>query len=67
MAKQNIIFDANFFICMNEIRAHDILNNLKTSGKLLGFNYYISEQVFSEIKGVSAREISEFYKCRTNL
>lgn len=53
MAKLIFILDANFFICMNEIRAHDILNNLKTSGKLLSFNYYISEQVFLEIKGMS--------------
>jgi len=60
MAKLIFILDANFFICMNEIRAHDILNNLKTSGKLLNFNYYISEQVFFEIKGVSQSFLEKF-------
>jgi len=54
MAKLIFILDANFFICMNEIRTKNILANLETSSKLLNFEYYISEQVFFEIKGVSA-------------
>jgi len=53
MPKQFIIFDANFFICMREIRAHDLLNNLETAGNLLNLTFYISEQVFYEIKGVN--------------
>ncbi len=53
MSKQFIIFDANFFICMREIRAQDLLNNLETAGNQLNLTYYISEQVFYEIKGVN--------------
>jgi len=45
-----IVFDANFFICMNSIRARDILENLRRVGSDLGFEYYISLIVFNEIK-----------------
>ena len=45
-----IVFDANFFICMNSIRARDILKNLNQAGLELGFDYYISLIVFNEIK-----------------
>ncbi len=54
MTRQITIFDANFFICMNEIRAKKILENLETAGKLLGLEFFISEKVFFEIKGVNA-------------
>ncbi|NVM18037.1 MAG: tetratricopeptide repeat protein [Candidatus Lokiarchaeota archaeon] len=45
-----IVFDANFFICMNSIRVKNILENLHQAGLDLGFNYYISAVVFDEIK-----------------
>lgn len=48
--KQQIVFDANFFICMNSIRARDILGNLNKVSLDLGFEYYISEVVFNEIR-----------------
>jgi hypothetical protein len=48
--KQQIVFDANFFICMNSIRAGDILGNLNKVALDLGFEYYISEVVFNEIR-----------------
>ncbi len=52
MTKKNeiIVFDANFFICMNSIRARDFLENLSRVGSDLGFDYYISMIVFNEIK-----------------
>jgi len=52
MTKKNeiIVFDANFFICMNSIRAKDILENLSRVRTDLGFEYYISLIVFNEIK-----------------
>ena len=48
--KPQIVFDANFFICMNSIKARDVLGNLNRAGKDLGYDYYISEIVFNEIK-----------------
>ncbi|MFX0077246.1 MAG: hypothetical protein ACFE96_17520, partial [Candidatus Hermodarchaeota archaeon] len=48
-----IVFDANFFICMNSIRAKNLLENLKRAGSDLGFKYYISAIVFDEIKAPS--------------
>ncbi|MHA1689676.1 MAG: hypothetical protein ACTSYC_04150 [Promethearchaeota archaeon] len=51
---QKIIFDANFFICMNSIHAKDFLSNLKKVGEELGYDYYISERVFHEIKASSS-------------
>ncbi|MFX0072219.1 MAG: hypothetical protein ACFFAO_14115 [Candidatus Hermodarchaeota archaeon] len=48
--RETIVFDANFFICMNSIKARNILGNLKKAADNLGFNYYISEVVFDEIK-----------------
>jgi len=45
-----IVFDANFFICMNSIRAKNFLGNLEKAGSDLGFKYYISAVVFEEIK-----------------
>lgn len=48
--KQQIVFDANFFICMNSIRARDILGSLNKVASDLGFEYYISEVVFNEIR-----------------
>ena len=50
LPKQQIVFDANFFICLNSIKAKGILKNLKIAGSDLNFEYYISEDVFSEIK-----------------
>ncbi|MFX1315687.1 MAG: hypothetical protein ACFE9T_07475 [Promethearchaeota archaeon] len=48
--KQQIVFDANFFICMNSIKARNILGNLDKVASDIGFEYYISEVVFNEIK-----------------
>ena len=48
--KQRIIFDANFFICCLAIKARDILNNLNNAAQSLGYDYYISEVVFDEVK-----------------
>lgn len=48
--KELIVFDANFFICMLQIKAQGILSNLGTAGKDLGLEYYISEVVFEEVK-----------------
>lgn len=48
--KERFVFDANFFICMLQIRARDILGNLDKVAKELGYEYYISEVVFDEIK-----------------
>ena len=45
-----IVFDANFFICMNSIRAKNILENLKVAASDLGLEYYTSTVVFDEIK-----------------
>lgn len=52
MALKNelFVFDANFFICMNSIRAKNILENLAQAGSDLEFKYYISDVVFDEIK-----------------
>ncbi|MFX1455328.1 MAG: hypothetical protein ACFFDB_08110 [Promethearchaeota archaeon] len=47
---QKLVFDANFFICMLQIRAKNIIGNLTKAAKELGFEYYISEIVFDEIK-----------------
>ena len=62
MIKKNeiIVFDANFFICMNSIRAKDILKNLSRVGSDLGFDYYISLVVFNEIK--SSHTFKEKFK-----
>ena len=48
--KEIVVFDANFFICMNSIRAKNVLGNLDTVASDLGFEYYISAIVFDEIK-----------------
>jgi len=48
--KERIVFDANFFICMNSVKARNILGNLAEAGKDLDYEYYISEVVFDEIK-----------------
>ena len=48
--KEYVVFDANFFICMLQIRARNILGNLEKAAKELGYEYYISEVVFNEIK-----------------
>ncbi|MFX0024335.1 MAG: tetratricopeptide repeat protein [Candidatus Hermodarchaeota archaeon] len=45
-----IVFDANFFICMLQIKARNILGNLKKVGEDLGYKYFISKTVFDEIK-----------------
>jgi len=44
------VFDANFFICMLQIKARNILGNLKKAVEDLGYEYYISQIVFDEIK-----------------
>ena len=51
MPKEIIVFDANFFICMLSIRAKDVLKNLEKARKDLDLDYYMSEVVFSEVKG----------------
>ncbi|MHA2036598.1 MAG: hypothetical protein ACW98X_09210 [Promethearchaeota archaeon] len=48
--KQRLVFDANFFICMLQIRARNIIGNLAKAADELGYEYYISETVFDEIK-----------------
>ena len=48
--KEIIVFDANFFICLNSIRARNVLGNLDTVATDLGFEYYMSAIVFNEIK-----------------
>jgi len=52
MPKKNeiIVFDANFFICLNSIRAKNVLGNLDTVASDLGFEYHMSAVVFDEIK-----------------
>jgi len=62
MIKKNeiIVFDANFFICMNSIRAKNILENLRRVSSDLGFEYFISLIVFNEIK--SSRTFKEKFK-----
>ncbi len=47
---ERIVFDANFFICMNAIKAKNFLTQLNKAATDLGYNYYISEVVFDEIK-----------------
>ncbi|MBD3341837.1 MAG: hypothetical protein GF353_22220 [Candidatus Lokiarchaeota archaeon] len=49
-SKTQIVFDANFFICMNSIKARDFLTNLNKAGKDLNYEFFISEIVFNEIK-----------------
>ncbi|MHA1669247.1 MAG: hypothetical protein ACTSV5_01585 [Promethearchaeota archaeon] len=51
MPKEIIVFDANFFICMLQIRAKEVLENLEKASKALDLDYYISEVVFGEVKG----------------
>ena len=51
--KERIVFDANFFICMNKVKARNILGNLNNAGKDLNYEYYISRVVFDEIKAPS--------------
>ena len=48
--KEYLVFDANFFICMLQIRARNIIGNLEKVAKELGYEYYISDVVFDEIK-----------------
>jgi len=48
--KEYFVFDANFFICMLQIRARNILGNLERAAKELGYEFSISEVVFNEIK-----------------
>ncbi|MHA2399096.1 MAG: hypothetical protein ACXADU_09425 [Promethearchaeota archaeon] len=48
--KERMVFDANFFICMLQIRARNIIGNLERAAKELGYEYFISEVVFDEIK-----------------
>jgi len=48
--RERIVFDANFFICCLAIKARDFLSNLNSAAKDLGYDYYISEVVFNEIK-----------------
>ena len=48
--KERMVFDANFFICMLQIRARNIIGNLERAAKELGYDYFISEVVFNEIK-----------------
>ncbi|MHA1914884.1 MAG: tetratricopeptide repeat protein [Promethearchaeota archaeon] len=48
--KEKMVFDANFFICMLQIRARNIIGNLERAAKELGYEYFISEVVFDEIK-----------------
>jgi len=50
LRQQKIIFDANFFICMLQIKARQLLKNLDNVAKDLGYKFYISEVVFDEIK-----------------
>ncbi len=48
--KERIVFDANFFICMLQIKARNFLGNLDKAAEDLGYEYYISQIVFDEIK-----------------
>ncbi|MFX0027740.1 MAG: hypothetical protein ACFE8B_00900 [Candidatus Hermodarchaeota archaeon] len=48
--KEYLVFDANFFICMLQIKARNILGNLEKAAKELGYEYYISDVVFEEVK-----------------
>ena len=50
MPKQRIIFDANYFICMLQIKARNVLKNLEIVADDLGYEYYISQVLFDEIK-----------------
>ncbi|TFG07087.1 MAG: hypothetical protein EU539_05880 [Promethearchaeota archaeon] len=50
LQNETIIFDANFFICMNSIKARDILGHLSKASKNLGFDYHITEVVFNEVR-----------------
>ncbi|MFX1327300.1 MAG: tetratricopeptide repeat protein [Promethearchaeota archaeon] len=47
---ETFIFDANFFICMLQIKARKILGNLESAANDLGYLFYISQVVFEEIK-----------------
>lgn len=48
--REKVIFDANFFICAISVRAKNFLKNLEAAGKDLGLAYYITDDVFNEIK-----------------
>ena len=50
MPKQRIIFDANYFICMLQIKARNVLKHLEIIAQDFGYEYYISQIVFDEIK-----------------
>ena len=47
---EKFVFDANFFICMLQIKARKILDNLDVIAQDLGYQYFISEVVLDEIK-----------------
>ncbi|KKK63844.1 hypothetical protein LCGC14_2990190, partial [marine sediment metagenome] len=47
---EKFVFDANFFICMLQIKARKILDNLNIVAQDLGYQYFISEVVLNEIK-----------------
>jgi tetratricopeptide (TPR) repeat protein len=48
--KESIIFDANFFIMLLSVGVRHTIDNLEKVAEQLGFEYYISELVFNEIK-----------------
>ncbi len=48
--REQFVFDANFYICMLSIKAPQILSNLEKAAKELGYDYFMSEIVFNEIK-----------------
>lgn len=48
--KELIIFDANFFIMLLSVGVRHTIDNLDKVAEQLGFEYYISEMVFNEIK-----------------
>jgi len=48
--KELVIFDANFFIMLLSVKVRHTIDNLEKVAQQIGFEYYISEMVFDEVK-----------------
>ncbi|MHA1651003.1 MAG: tetratricopeptide repeat protein [Candidatus Helarchaeota archaeon] len=59
------IFDANFFITIQQINIIDFFKHFLQAKSKLNWNFYISDQVFKEIKGIyySSEKSKIFQKC----
>ncbi len=66
-AKEYYIFDANFFITVQQINPPKFFERFRQAKEELGWDFFISEQVFKEIKHIyySEKNSEIFKKCIT--